>query len=360
MEPITAALLASGAVSAVTGIAQFLQNRGADAANQAEVNQLKDLVKKIQQPDFDVRDIPYPQLKVLEQYSPQIAQFVPQKSPELVKAMSAGAVAGRNAQQNALDTYSRTALSGTDPLLEQAQQRAMQQAAAQSGSAIATSQQNLQRQGMGVGSGLGYATQLAQAAGSQDALANAGQANAADQYQRRMLATQNASQLGGQIRGDDISLEQSRADAMNAFNSKVVDMTNDNNRYVAGIQNAANQQNIAQNQDVYGQNQMGAYTSKMNQRNYGNDMKQKGFDNTLSKANSQFSLSNNQQKLNTQAAQTNNQAFQGLGDAANTGIMAYNRPDKQATPGGYNPYNPQGGYDPNPYTRNKKPNPGGY
>jgi hypothetical protein len=332
MDPITLALLGSGAISAVSGIAQFLQNRGANQANQGELNQLKDLASKIQQPDFDIREIPPAQLRVLQQYSPQIAQYVPQKSPELVKAMSAGAVAGRNAQNQALDTYSRTALSGTDPLLEQAQQRAMQQAAAQSGSAIATSQQNLQRQGMGVGSGLGYATQLAQAAGSQDALANAGQANAADQYQRRMLATQNQASLGGQLRSEDVSQEQANANAMNEFNRNVASMGNQYNQYAAQQNNQAQQFNLGQNQDVYNQNQQARYNNQLQNRNYGNQQKQQTYDNSLGKLNTQFGLSNNQQKLNTQQAQTNNQAFQGLADAGNTGIMAYNSYNRKKKP----------------------------
>jgi hypothetical protein len=352
MDPITLALLGSSAISAVSGIAQFIQNRGANAANQGELNQLKELAGKLQQPDFDVRDIPPAQLRVLQQYSPQIATYVPQKSPELVKAMSAGAVAGRNAQNNALDTYSRTALSGTDPLLEQAQQRAMQQAAAQSGSAIATSQQNLQRQGMGTGSGLGYATQLAQAAGSQDALANAGQANAADQYNRRILATQNAAQLGGVMRGEDVSQEQANANAMNEFNKNVASMGNTYNQYAAGQNNAAQQFNMQQNQNAYETNTNNRYTNAVANRDYSNKQKQQTYDNNLNRLNTQFALGNNQQKLNTQGAQTNNQAIQGLGDAANTGVMAYNaynRPDKETNPTGYNP---------NPYTRNKKQ--GGY
>lgn len=324
MDPITLALLGSGAISAVSGIAQYLQSKGATNANQSDLNQLKDLASKIQQPNFNVASIPPAQLKVLQQYSPSIAQYVPQKSPELVKAMSAGAQAGRGAQNAALDTYSRTASTGSDALNDAAQQKALHQAEANTGSAIATTNQRLQQQGMGTGSGLGYASQIAQASGSQDALANAGQQNASDQYNRRMLATQNQASLGGQIRNEDVSQEQANANTLNDFNRNVASMGNQYNQYAAGVQNQGQQYNLQNNQDVYNQNKTNEYTNNVANRNYGNTQAQQTYGNSINKLNTQFGLTNMQNTQNTQASQNNNRAIQGLGDAANTGVMAYN------------------------------------
>lgn len=348
MDPITLALLGSAGVSAVGGIMSFLSSKDADNASQKELNELKRLAAAIREPDFDVTTIPPAQLKVLEQYAPTIAQFVPEKTPELVKAMSTGAQAGRRAQTSALEQYENVARDGSDPLLDMARARALRDAAAASGSAIATANQNMAQRGMTPGGGLAYAAQLSQAAGAQDALANAGQANAADQYNRRMSAMGNAAQLGGSIRGEDVALESGNLGTLNDYNRRIADMGNQYNQYSSGLQNQARQFNIGQNQSTANANVENAYNTRVMNRNYANDRAQQTYGNKLDKLGIQSGQGRAQIAQNFQAAQTTNKGIQGLTDAATTGLMAYgdyaNKKPKKAS-------DSMASYD-NPYQRN--------
>jgi len=349
MDPITLALLGSAGVSAIGGIMGFLNSKDANEASQKELNELKKLAAAIREPDFDVSTIPPAQLKVLEQYSPQIASFVPEKPPELVQAMSMGAQKGRGAQSRALEQFEQISQEGTDPLLEMARARALRDAAAASGSAIATSNQNMAQRGMTPGGGLNYAAQLSQAAGAQDALANAGQSAAADQYQRRMAAMGSAADLGSRIRSEDVALESGNLGTLNDYNRRIADMGNQYNQYASGLQNQARQFNIGQNQTTANANVENAYNNRIMNRNYANDRAQQAYGNKLDKLGVQTGQGRAQMTQNQQTAATMNQGIQGLTDAATTGLMAYGQ---YKMPKASGTGDAMAAYD-NPYQRNR-------
>ena len=337
MDPVTAALLASAGTSAATGIAQYLNSSAAQGANQDELNQLKQLASQIQQPNFNVANIPPAQLQVLQQYAPSIAQYVPQKSPQLVSALSTNAQQGQNAQLQALQQNQQVAKTGTDPLLQMAQQQALNQASQAAGSEIATANQRAQQQGMAPGGGMAYAAQLSQAAGAQNALANAGIQNAAGAYERQAAATNNAAQLGGQLYNQDVNLQSQNANTLNQYNQNVAQMGNAYNQYVAGQQNQAQQYNLGQNQSTANQNVANQYSNAVNNRNYANQQAQQGYQNALTGLNTQFGLGNQQMNITNQGAQNNARALTGLSDTGANLAMGYANYNRN--PSGGNNYN---------------------
>jgi hypothetical protein len=323
MDPLTIALLASGAVSLGTGVAQYLNSSQAAASNKRETEALKKLVDDIQDPEFNVEDIPPAQLKVLQQFSPVIAQFVPQKSPELVKALSLGATRGRAASLNALESLESVARSGSDPLLDLQNAQAAQAAAAASGSAIASINQNMAQRGAGPGSGLGYAAALQQASSAQDALGQQGLQNNANAYQRRMAALQGSADLGSRMRQEDVSLEASNAQVLNDYNARMAAIGNEYNRYTAGEEKDARLFNLGQAQQVSDRNILGAQQQLIANRDYGNEIRQKQFQNKLGKLTPQFGISKSTTEQNTELAGVQNRGLQALGDGINTGIAGY-------------------------------------
>lgn len=323
MDPITGALVIGGVASLGSGIAQWLNSREAQKASAAETKRLQGLLDKIQEPTFDTRDITPQELRVLEQYSPQIAQFVEEPSPELVQAMSEGAQKGRRTQLDSLDKFQELAKTGNDPILALQQARAQRQAASQAASARTTLDEANQRRGIGLGSGVGYAGQMQAIQDAQLQQALAGEQANADAYQRQVLNLQNAANLGGQIRNEDVDLESRNVGALNDYNRRIADMRNTYNQYATGLQNNAQMFNQQQNQNVYQQNVANRYNAQVANRDYANDAAQNVYGNKLRKLGINSELAGQRRADAQMNAQINNRAIQGVSDAVNTGAMTY-------------------------------------
>jgi hypothetical protein len=323
VDPITLAILAGGASSLAGGVFQWLNSRDAQKATEAERRRIQGLADQMQSPNFDTRDISPEDIRVLERYSPQIAAFVPEKSPELVKALSEGSQRGRKAQTDALDRFTALSQTGVDPLLQLEQARAQRQAAAQASSARQNIDEVNQRRGVSLGSGVGLASQMQAIQDAQLQQALAGEQANANAYQRQMLNIGNAANLGSQIRNEDVSLEERNAAALNSYNQRIADMGNRYNQYVANQRNDAQRFNQGQNQRAYEANIGNRYSAARDNQSSQNAIAQRQYDNRLGILGIQSGLSNQRSQDFQNRAALNNRAIQGLSDTVNTGALSY-------------------------------------
>lgn len=344
MDPITGALVIGGAASLGSGLFQWLNSREAQKATEKERQRMQELLDKVQDPQFDTRDINPEEIRVLQQYSPQIAAFVPEKSPELVKAMSEGAQKGRQAQTDSLAKFQELAQTGVDPILALQQARAQRQAQSQAQSAQRSIDELNQRRGVNLGSGVGLASQMQAIQNAQLQQALSGEQANADAYQRQVLNLQNAAQLGGQIRNEDVDLEARNLGAINDYNRRMASMQNDYNRYRADTANQAQMTNIDRNQRAYEANINNRYNAARDNRQNQNTIAQQQYGNRLDKLGLQMGISNQRAQDYQNRAAINNRAIQGVSDAVNTGAMAYGQSNDPLRKSQQNAYDAQSAY----------------
>jgi hypothetical protein len=344
MDPITGALVIGGAASLGSGIFQWLNSKEAQRATDRERAQMQELLNKVQDPQFDTRDINPQEIRVLEQYSPQIAALVPEKSPELIQAMSEGSQKGRQAQTDSLAKFQELAKSGVDPILALQQARAQRQAQAQAQSSQRSIDELNQRRGVNLGSGVGLASQMQAIQNAQLQQALAGEQANAEAYQRQALNLQNAANLGGQIRNEDVDLEARNLGAINDYNRRMAGMQNEYGRYRADTTNQAQMTNIDRNQRAYEANIGNRYNAARDNRQNQNTIAQQQYGNRLDKLGLQMGISNQRAQDNQNRAAINNRAIQGVSDAVNTGALAYGQSNDPLRKSQQNAYDAQSDY----------------
>src|SRR5882672_9114782 len=143
MDPITIMAIASAAGS----LAQLYQSEKARGANQARLKQLKSEYDKLVPPDYNMSienppnyisqavqspqfaqgDFTPEQFQVVGKYVPEIAPYIAEKNPELIK-QSAAANEGRQAQIDALRQMRGISSQDKDPQLMSQLAKASRQA----------------------------------------------------------------------------------------------------------------------------------------------------------------------------------------------------------------------------------------
>lgn len=317
MDPLTLGI-AGGAIIGSAAL-QWLNSKDAQRASNAERDRIQQLYEKVNTPNFDPKDLTPEDYQVVGTYVPQVAPYVEAIAPQVVKADSQGAVQGRAAQEDALQNMLQMARNGKDPLSEIANARSGRSAASNSQSARATLDAQMQRRGVQPGSGLSYAGNQAAISDAFQADALAGEQSAADAAQRRMQATNQAANLGGQIYGQDVSLAEKNANTMNDFNKWVRGAQQDWQNQRAGTLNTAQQQNLGTAQNVSNAN-VGLANQFKGNRIANQEQK---FQNDLAIANGKAGLSNNRVNDISQYAQQGNSAIGGIGQGiAQTAMYA--------------------------------------
>jgi hypothetical protein len=314
---MVAPLIVAGAIALGTGIAQYMNSEAARNASAAELSRMRQLYEKLQSPTFDPADFTPEDYMVVQKYVPEQARFVEQVAPETVKAASEGAVRGRSAQFAALDRL-RQVGSGEDPFQGAVIQQAQQEASKAAGSQREALMQQYARRGMG-GSGLELSSQLQSQSDAFGRGADVGLAGGMERYKSGLQAMRDAANLGGQIRGEDVSLETANAGIINDFNTRNTDRMQGFANQVADTRNQAQQYNIGQAQGVANQNVAGR-----------NQAKRDKVSNTQQQFNNQVAIADRQAGIGGQAitqvnqnAADRNQMIQGVGNAG-TGIAMYN------------------------------------
>lgn len=349
----------------VSGIMQYYNSEKARGATNDRLNQIKALFDGIVPPSLNIKvwddpklaqSLPTPalnlekitpeQFKSVGQFVPEVAHYVQEANPTLVKATATGE-AGRQAQMDALSRYKEIAGGGVDPQFAQAQQDAATRAQQEAQSRSASILQDANRRGQ-LGSGVAMAAQLQ---GSSDAMTNAAltsQRAATDAYRNRLQALGQSAQLGGDIRSSDTQEQARNAGIINDFNQRTSRAQQDWQNQRAATLNHANQFNLQNSQDIDNRN-----TSQNNQfsqynQQYGNSMAQQAWQNQRQTQQDQQALqryrdSLQQQQFNDQlglasakagtgyqginflqqGTRDQNNAIQGIGNGVTAGAMYY-------------------------------------
>ena len=313
------ALLAGSAITSIAGgIWQFLNSDKANTVNQRELDAIKELYNKIQDPNFDTSSIMPEEIQVLQRYVPETVPYVQEIAPEQVKAASAGAMAGRQAQMQALNKYKMLMEQGYDPQTAIEMARAQRAAGAESAASRQSAMQEGARRGFGGGPSFYQAGADQQ---GMDRLALSQQQALADAANRRTQATGAYAGLGGQIRGEDVGIEQANVNAINAFNARNAQSRQNWMQGQADTRNKGQMYNIGEQQRISEANKANRYNARTRQQDMINQQQQMGFNNQMARINGMSGAANAQMNQNLATTAQKNRAIQGGTDIVNKGLM---------------------------------------
>ena len=236
------------------------------------------LVKDLKNTDPDVRALAAAKLKQVAEVNPALYKaIVPegyqgiQEDPRL-----------KEAQLQSLQGMQRVAQEGLpteDRILAGEAQRAMNQAQTRG---INASLMNLSERGR-LSGGAELQARLAAGQQSSEMGASFGRDLQKLAIQNRLNAMDQSSQMAGNIRGQDLTAQQSAAQIANRFNEFVSTMQNQAAQNNAQNTQQARMANTQSAQGISNQNQMLDYQNRIRNQEYPNAMRQQGYENELSK-----------------------------------------------------------------------------
>lgn len=320
MDPVTIAAIGAPIAAGAVGMYNSEQTRKANAADRRRI---AEMVDAIQDPTFDLRQLNPEEFRLLETYAPEVASYVAEKDPQLVKALGEGAQAGREAQLAALRDLLKVAISGEDPIAELQRQRAMRDAMGQQNRERQNIEMSMQRRGIGGGSGLGLAARLQSNAAAQQTAALQGEQAAANAQQSRLQAMNQASSLGGQLYNQDVDLERTNAGIINDFNRRMAAAQNDYNRYRADAFNQGNLRNIEARQGIADRNTALRNQTQQYNREYGNRMAQNQYANAMDRVGMKTGNINAGMQDRLAGTAQQNAAMLGIGQGVSSGAQYY-------------------------------------
>lgn len=406
MDPISIAVVGTMAVSSLVNLYNAEKARGADRRRLKEIRQLFEKIKPpdydvsidappqyheqalqspkyadpLQAPKFDTSRLSPEDLKSVGKYIPEVAPYIAQAAPELIK-QSQDALAARDVQRKALQKYMTMGETGDDAISAQASAMAAQQAGMDARSRSQAVLQDAQRRGQ-LGSGMQLAAQLQGNAYASNQEAMARMQAASDAQRRRLEALASGASLGGQIYNQDISLASRNADIINDFNRQMAQgrqnyemqraaSLNDAQRFNLQMQqelanrnvaarNEAQRQNLGRSDDLtryqsqfaQGQQQR---ADRLAQSDYENQRYERDYRNRLAESKAQWAaqqranynkmlgqqyddqmrwasgmagMGNTERQAAREYAQDRAQAVQGLANAGMSGLDYYNK-DRQ-------------------------------
>ncbi len=296
----------------LSGALQYMNSQSAQGMNDQERQRMQSLINQIQQPNFDMSKITPEQYSVLQKYNPQIASFVAEKNPQLMRGNNDQEQRGSDAENEALSSMLQKARSGNDILADIARARAGREAGQEASSNRASVDQLFQRRGAAPGGMMQYGAMMegASSAAQRNALANEQAAEA--QTNRRDQAMTNAGNMGQNIYNQGANLERYNVGAINDFNQRMAQNQNNYGQYAANQANQGQLYNLNQAQGAADKNV--ANTNAFNQYNqsYGNQQKQQMYNNQMGKLGLMQGASNANQQANNQNAQDKNNFIQGV------------------------------------------------
>jgi hypothetical protein len=329
-------LIIAGGVALGSAIMQYINSKKGRELAAAERAKLEALLAKVQDPQFDASALNPEDYRVVQQYVPQGAPFIEEVAPQLTKAQSEGAKAGREAQMNALERLSQLSTSDRDPLMDLQASQALQKAGVANQGRVGAITESFARRGQGGGP----QEMLAQMLGSQQSneMANQSMTNLAVEAQRRKLqALADSAQLGGQIRGEDVALESRNNDILNQFNQRFAARRQGWEDARADMLNDAQRANIDRAQGVADRNVSTRNQFAVDNRNRYNDVEGKKWGVSMDRLGRQSNLGG--MARDDIAANTNaqNQAVSGASGAAISSLDRYygNKKKPQDDEGAY-------------------------
>ena len=311
MDPATLALILGPQL--ISGFAQYGEGQAAREYERQQQAKLQAALDKIGIPEARPEYFTPEVYKWLENYDPEVAQYVRERDPRMIAMQSPEAQRAKAAEQEALQGILGRAREGTDVLAEIQRARGMREAAGTMASQAATLQQQLQRQGQQGGlAAYGAALQQQQGAGQQAAMA--GEQAALAGLQERGKALSEAGTLAGRQAGRELDIEQANVNAINAFNQRLARSQQEQANLAAEIRNRGQMFNIQGRQGIAEKN-VGAQAAA---RDRAMRFAQQQYENQLGKYGKQVGLSGQAIESRQQQAQDTNRLYQGLGDLGST------------------------------------------
>ena len=315
MDPLTLALIMGG-TQAVSGGLQYFNAQDARDYERQQQAALQEALNKIGIPEARPEYFTPEVYAYLENYSPEVAQYVREQDPRTLAMRSSEGKRAQQAEQQVLQDMLSRSREGTDVMAEIQRARGMREAAGTMSSQAATLQQQLQRQGQQGGlAAYGAALQQQQGAGQQAALA--GEQAALAGLQERGRALGEAGSLAGRQVGRELDIEQANVNAINSFNQRLASSQQAQQNLQAQIRNQATLENIRGRQGIAEKNVAAQAAARDRQQAFA----QQQYQNQLAKYGRQAGVTESGIASRTQQAQDVNKLIQGLGDVAGAGTM---------------------------------------
>lgn len=323
-------LIAAGGVAAVSALAQWYNSEQGRKASAAERERVKEMLDNVQSPNFDPAKLSPEQYAVVRKYVPKAASFVAEQAPQLVKADSAGAVAGRGAQMDALNRLRNLSASGTDEQSQLLQQEATNAANVANRGRQGAISEDFRNRGAG-GSGLELLAQLTNAQGANEIQAQNSRQGALQAIQTKLQAMRDSANLGGQVRQEDVQMEGANNDIWNSFNQRTAQRQQQYGDNVANTMNEGDRFNVTNEQDIANRNTTNGNEYKKYNQGRDDRLKQATYDNTMGKVKVQAGISDGARQDIRDNTRDTNSAIAGVGQGAQT-VLAYQQAQGDKVP----------------------------
>lgn len=328
MEPMTIAAISMVGIAGAGAIMNYLNSEEGRKIARSERAKLEALVNKLQAPQFDVSTLSPPELKVLETYTPQVADMVYETEPELV-TVSDRARMGQRAQDSALarlQSISQGTAPGANLEVIAALDRAMQMGGSQRDAILA----DMGRQGLTPSSSAYANLQYGAANQSQkNMFMTSLQAAIADRARRDQATTQSAD-LGGNINRFEVDLERLNDDIVNQVNRRNTEARRNYLANRAEEMNRAAMYNMDKRQKYNDQNLNNLYQAQVQGRDLRNKQVQANYDTERDKVGMLAGVSNSRVADGYATAQDRSNLISGLANAGMTGAMMYGNASERA------------------------------
>lgn len=264
-------LAVAGGAQVVSGIMQYYQSEKARKATNKRLKEIEALFDAIVPPQFNLSiwddpkfaaEIPEPAFnlkainessyKSVGQFIPEVATFIQETNPQLVKA-TALAKEGRQAELDALRRYKEIAAGGIDPELEQNLANASRSARMDAQSRNDSVVQDANRRGQ-AGAGVALAAQLQGTSDAMQRQALESQGAAVASYRNRLNAMDRSASLGGDIRGSEMAEESRNVGIINDFNERTSRRRQDWENQRTSGNNQARRYNLENEQELGNRN----------------------------------------------------------------------------------------------------------
>lgn len=202
------------------------------------------------------------QYSILQQYHPEIAQYVAEQAPQLMDNGGVGRDLMMEQAQNARSMYSE----GDTPAARAARELQMMDSSALQQQLLSQLQAQASQEGRG-----SPQTDLMLAMGvgkqGQDALYKQQLQSQAQGDNNRLQALQMMGSAGANIQSNDQNAQRSNVDIMNNYNQRLAKTKWDYNQYKADEQNKGNMYNIGQAQGAADKNVMARNNAQISNAN---------------------------------------------------------------------------------------------
>lgn len=313
-------IVAAGA-AVVGGLIQLYNAEQARGASQRELQRIREMIEKIEAPNFTPDQITPEDYAIVSQMAPQLAPFFEEAKPTIVQETE-DMFRGRQAQLAALDQLRTRAEREMDPAMQARLSQAASAGQREAQSRQESLLQDAQRRGQ-LGSGALFAAQLQAGESGMDRTAEMAQAAAIEADKARLQAIMQGAQLGGTIYSQGERTQGINADIINSYNQRMAQGLNTNAAQNVDRLNRAQEWNVQNAQDVA--NRSTAARNAAQEKNVSNKMEAdlNNWRAQMDKVGRQTSVGQQQIAMNYQDAADRNVAIQGIAGGIGAGASSF-------------------------------------